>query len=172
MTSLLVPRIFFARSRIKMPKYQNTHTTLHSPSHRMLLSTGPRSLLRGNAVRLVHKNLSRMAASSSSSSSSTPVEDSIRSKLTTSLSPTHLSIHNDSHLHSHHRAMRDSTSQETHFRVNVVSEEFAGQRQPARHRVVYTLLKEELERDGGIHALQLKTKTPTEWKVESAKHGE
>ena len=34
--------------------------------------------------------------------------------------------------------------------------------QPARHRMVYALLKEEMARDGGIHALQLRTRTPAE----------
>jgi stress-induced morphogen len=34
--------------------------------------------------------------------------------------------------------------------------------QPARHRMVYTLLKDELAQEGGIHALQLKTRTPEE----------
>lgn len=34
--------------------------------------------------------------------------------------------------------------------------------QPARHRMVYALLKEEMAREGGLHALQLKTKTPAE----------
>lgn len=34
--------------------------------------------------------------------------------------------------------------------------------QPARHRMVYSLLKDELAREGGIHALQLKTRTPEE----------
>lgn len=32
----------------------------------------------------------------------------------------------------------------------------------ARHKMVYTLLKEEMEKEGGIHALQLKTQTPEE----------
>ncbi|GAB1198587.1 hypothetical protein APSETT444_007913 [Aspergillus pseudonomiae] len=34
--------------------------------------------------------------------------------------------------------------------------------QPARHRMVYALLKEEMDREGGIHALQLRTRTPEE----------
>lgn len=34
--------------------------------------------------------------------------------------------------------------------------------QPARHRMVYALLKDELAQEGGIHALQLKTRTPEE----------
>ncbi|KAK5341145.1 BolA domain UV induced protein Uvi31 [Exophiala xenobiotica] len=34
--------------------------------------------------------------------------------------------------------------------------------QPARHRMVYALLKDEMDQQGGIHALQLRTKTPDE----------
>jgi stress-induced morphogen len=79
-----------------------------------------------------------------------------------SLTPTNLEIHNDSHLHSHHKAMANSTSQETHFRVVITSDAFKGKMQPARHRMVYALLKEEMAKEGGIHALQLKTKTPEE----------
>ena len=34
--------------------------------------------------------------------------------------------------------------------------------QPARHRLVYGLLKEEMAKEGGIHALQLRTRTAEE----------
>lgn len=34
--------------------------------------------------------------------------------------------------------------------------------QLARHRMVNTLMKDELAREGGIHALQLTTRTPQE----------
>lgn len=44
--------------------------------------------------------------------------------------------------------------------------------QPARHRMVYALLKDEMEREGGIHALQLRTKTPAEEERESQKSGQ
>ncbi|MCJ1357027.1 MAG: hypothetical protein MMC33_007023 [Icmadophila ericetorum] len=97
-----------------------------------------------------------------STTSMTPIEDAVRQKLTTSLSPTTLEIHNDSHLHAHHKAMVGNTSRETHFRLVITSDAFKAKMQPARHRIVYALLKEELEREGGIHALQLKTKTPEE----------
>lgn len=96
------------------------------------------------------------------SASQTPIEDAIRSKLTSALHPTALEIDNDSQLHSHHKAMVGNTSKETHFRLTIVSSAFQGKLQPARHRMVYALLKEEMERDGGIHALQLKTRTPEE----------
>ena len=73
-----------------------------------------------------------------------------------------LEVHNDSHMHSHHKAMQGNVSKETHFRLLIVSDAFKAKPQPARHRMVYTLLKEELSAAGGIHALQLKTQTPQE----------
>ncbi|KAK4574334.1 BolA domain UV induced protein Uvi31 [Recurvomyces mirabilis] len=110
--------------------------------------------------------------------SQTPMEDAIRQKVTQAFAPASLEIFNDSHLHSHHKAMQGSTSQETHFRyarphgsqrsyltelrVYVTSDKFEGKRQPARHREVYSLLKDEMAAEGGIHALQLRTKTPQE----------
>ena len=42
----------------------------------------------------------------------------------------------------------------------------------ARHKMVYALLKEELETPGGIHALQLKTQTPEEEEKELARENE
>lgn len=34
--------------------------------------------------------------------------------------------------------------------------------QPARHRMIYALLSDEMAQEGGIHALQLRTLTPEE----------
>ncbi|KAK6003302.1 hypothetical protein QM012_001147 [Aureobasidium pullulans] len=95
-------------------------------------------------------------------SSMTPMEDAIKQKITQELKPTSLEIFNDSHKHAHHKAMAGVTSRETHFRVNIVSNAFKSKMQPARHRMVYTLLKDEMAAEGGIHALQLKTRTPEE----------
>jgi len=94
--------------------------------------------------------------------SQTPMEDAMRLKITEALKPTSLEIHNDSHLHSHHKAMAGSTSQETHFRAVITSDAFVSKTQPARHRMVYGLLKEEMAKEGGIHALQLRTRTVEE----------
>jgi len=58
--------------------------------------------------------------------------------------------------------MQDSTSRETHFRLVITSDAFKSKMQPARHRLVYSLLKEEMAREGGIHALQLRTMTVEE----------
>ena len=65
--------------------------------------------------------------------------------------------------------MADSTSSETHFRLVITSAAFASKMQPARHRMVYALLKDEMARDGGIHALQLRTITPEEEARQSAR---
>lgn len=128
--------------------------------------------------RLLFRKGALIAFRRMASTSTTPMEDAIRlkvrptlqvnmtiadrSQITDALKPTLLEIRNDSHLHSHHKAMQGVTSKETHFAVNIISNEFQSKMQPARHRMVYALLKDELEREGGIHALQLRTKTPAE----------
>jgi len=50
---------------------------------------------------------------------------------------------------------------ETHFRVVLVSEQFAGKRQVGRHQQVYGALSAQLA--GPVHALALHTYTPEEW---------
>jgi stress-induced morphogen len=44
----------------------------------------------------------------------------------------------------------------------ITSSGFNGKTQLARHRLVNTLMKDELAQEGGIHALQLTTRTPEE----------
>ncbi|KAL4736793.1 bola domain protein [Aspergillus similis] len=104
--------------------------------------------------------------------SATPMEDLMREKITAAFSPSTLIIRNDSHLHAHHAPMQGSTSKETHFHVTITSSAFQSKMQPARHRMVYALLKEEMSREGGIHALQLKTKTPEEEQREKERQGQ
>ncbi|EOA81707.1 uncharacterized protein SETTUDRAFT_24094 [Exserohilum turcica Et28A] len=94
--------------------------------------------------------------------SMTPMEDALRTKITEALKPASLEIFNDSHKHAHHKAMQGVTSRETHFRVYITSSAFQGKMQLARHRMVNSLMKDELAKEGGIHALQLTTRTPEE----------
>jgi len=54
----------------------------------------------------------------------------------------------------------------------ITSEAFASKPLLARQRMVNTLLKEELAKEGGIHALQLKTRTPEEEEKLKAKEAE
>ncbi|GAW25455.1 hypothetical protein SAMD00023353_0700570 [Rosellinia necatrix] len=101
--------------------------------------------------------------------SETPMEDAIRNKVTEALNPSRLEIHNDSHKHAHHKPMQGSVSRETHFRVVITSDVFRAKMQPARHRLVYGLLRDEMAAEGGIHALQLRTMTPEEEERQKAK---
>ncbi|KAH9832199.1 bola-like protein-domain-containing protein [Rhodofomes roseus] len=97
-----------------------------------------------------------------------PVARSIRTKLSSALQPSELTITNDSWQHRHHAAMRaqGGGSGETHFSVQVVSEQFRGKTTMQRHRLIYSTLSEELSQ--GLHALSLKTKTPEEVQSQSA----
>jgi BolA protein len=98
------------------------------------------------------------------SSTNGPIARRIREKVTNALEPRELQIWNDSHKHSHHQAMRGADNvTESHFRLLIVSDKFSGKTQPARHRMVYGLLDEELKQQNGVHALQLQTKTLQEW---------
>lgn len=44
----------------------------------------------------------------------------------------------------------------------ITSDAFSSKMQPARHRMVYALLRDEMAQEDGIHALQLRTLTPAE----------
>ncbi|KAI1432178.1 bola protein [Xylaria sp. CBS 124048] len=104
----------------------------------------------------------RRLLSAGTMASETPMEDTIRAKITEALQPTRLEIFNDSHKHAHHKPMQGSMSRETHFRLVIASEFFRSKMQPARHRLVYGLLRDEMAAEGGVHALQLRTMTPEE----------
>lgn len=54
-------------------------------------------------------------------------------------------------------------------RLVITSEAFRSKMKPARHRMIYALLRDEMARDNGIHALQLRTLTPEEEEREKKK---
>ena len=82
-------------------------------------------------------------------------KDSIESTLRQALSPLHLEVLDESHMHN------VPEGAESHFRLTVVSEGFEGAKLLARHRQVNNLLAAEFDR--GLHALALHTWTPEEW---------
>jgi BolA protein len=84
------------------------------------------------------------------------VEDQIREKLTRAFAPVSLDVVNESHHHAGH-ASSPGTG-ESHFRIKVVSEAFAGKSRLERHRMVNAVLAEELS--GKIHALAVTALTP------------
>ena len=86
------------------------------------------------------------------------LETSMREKLISAFKPSHLDVVNESHLHAGHH--HSPNSGESHFRVLIVSEAFAGKSRVERHRLVNDLLTSELQ--GGVHALAIKACAPGE----------
>ena len=92
-----------------------------------------------------------------------PIATIIREKLSTALSPTQLTIEDDSWRHAghHHEGGMDARpGGESHFNVTIVSAAFEGQGRLARQRTVNGLLATELA--GPVHALSIKAQTPDE----------
>jgi len=80
----------------------------------------------------------------------------IEAALDAALSPEHLAVRDDSHLHAGHAGAREGR----HFGVHIVSGRFQGLNRVARHRLVYDALGALMGR--GIHALAIDARTPGE----------
>ena len=87
--------------------------------------------------------------------SATPIQDTIEQKLNQQFSPSFLEVLNESANHS------VPPGSESHFKVTIVCEQFAGKRLLQRHRAVNQCLAEQLAND--IHALAIHTYTEQEW---------
>ncbi|MFT9258681.1 MAG: BolA family protein, partial [Acetobacter sp.] len=78
----------------------------------------------------------------------------VRQTLETRFTPVRLDIQDESSRHAHHVAMTrgpEAGATETHFRVYMVSEAFAGVNRVTRSRMVHDLLDSEFA--SGLHAL-------------------
>ena len=84
------------------------------------------------------------------------IQSDIEFKLAEGLKPLHLEVVNES---SNHNVPAGS---ESHFKVVVVSNDFAGQMLIKRHRMINELLADVLKNK--IHALALHTYTEDDWK--------
>ena len=84
------------------------------------------------------------------------VQQDIEDRLSSDFAPVYLEVDNESHQHS------VPANSETHFRVVVVTESFAGCSRVARHQQVYRALEAQLQ--GPVHALALHTYSPEEWR--------
>jgi BolA protein len=86
------------------------------------------------------------------------VKDRISSTLQQALDPIALEVIDESQRHAGHAGSR--AGGETHFHIKVVSKAFAGKSRLDRHRLINSLLAEEL-RDR-VHALAITAKAPGE----------
>lgn len=94
------------------------------------------------------------------------IEETLTQLLISELAPTKLEVENESAKHAGHAgAVEAGGGSETHFRILVVSDAFAGQNRVARHRAVNMLAKPLF--DEGLHAMALQTYTPEEWELRS-----
>ena len=83
------------------------------------------------------------------------VQERIEDKLAAVFAPEHLEVVNESGSHN------VPPGSQTHFKVVIVSERFAGERLLGRHRAVNGALADELA--GPVHALAVHTYTAVEW---------
>ena len=83
-------------------------------------------------------------------------KDLILQKISAALQCEHLELINESHMHA-------GPKTESHFKLIIVSTEFANQAKIKRHQLIYRILSDELA--NSIHALSLHLYTPDEWLV-------
>ena len=83
------------------------------------------------------------------------IQDQVEQRLTEHFSPFFAEIVNESHMHS------VPPGSESHFKVTLVSDVFAGLRLVKRHQEVYRILQSLM--GSPIHALALHTYTESEW---------
>ena len=83
------------------------------------------------------------------------VQADIEQKIAETLTPAHLEVINESHMHN------VPPGSESHFKVVIVSDAFDGVSRVRRHQQVNGILAKELKED--IHALSMQTMTPEEW---------
>lgn len=90
-----------------------------------------------------------------------PIEQQIgqtlEQKVRAALQPSHLELHNESHLHA-------GPATDSHFKLIAVSDVFTGLSKVKRHQLLYRLLCAELA--GPVHALALHLYTPEEWETQ------
>jgi BolA protein len=82
----------------------------------------------------------------------------IRQRLEQALRPSRLDIVDESRLHAGHS--EQARAGESHFRVLVISPEFAGKSRLARHRLINELLADQLATK--VHALAIHAYAPGE----------
>lgn len=86
------------------------------------------------------------------------MQERLQDKLTKAFAPDQLEVIDESEQHRGHGGWREGG--ETHFRVRMVSSEFAGQGRVARQRAVNKCLAEELATT--VHALAMDLRAPGE----------
>ena len=85
-----------------------------------------------------------------------PRADEICARLVAAFKPTTLEVIDESHKHQGHAGARDGRG---HFRVTIVSSDFAGRTAIERHRMVFKVLEDLMKTD--IHAMSIQASATT-----------
>lgn len=88
-------------------------------------------------------------------------EEYIQDKITQTMECSFIEVVDQSAAHKGHSGYREGGG--SHFHVLVVSEAFEGLSKVKRHQKIYAALQEEMKQQ--IHALALKTMTPSEYQA-------
>ena len=104
-------------------------------------------------------SLSASPTSSTATATGGKIAQSIHMKLNM-LKPVLLEVIDESAKHAGHAGVAGVTGGETHFNVKVVASCFEGLSLVQRHKMIYTLLAQEMS--NGVHALSISAKTPNE----------
>jgi BolA family transcriptional regulator, general stress-responsive regulator len=86
------------------------------------------------------------------------VRDTITRKLNDAFAPESIDVVDESSLHEGHAGHRPGG--QSHFRIYIVSQAFAGKSRIDRHRMINTVLADDLA--GGVHALAIHAAAPGE----------
>jgi len=87
-----------------------------------------------------------------------PVEKTLHEKLEKALKIDQLEIINNSKNHRGHAG--NPGGGETHFKITIISDDFKGKTRLERHRMIFSILEEELKNP--VHALSLYLCDPSE----------
>ncbi len=90
------------------------------------------------------------------------MRETMEAKLSSAFAPQFLRVVDESDKHAGHLGHDGDAGHggETHFRVQIVSDRFAGKSRLERHRAVNQLLADEFT--AGVHALAMEIKAPGE----------
>lgn len=83
------------------------------------------------------------------------IENEIRETIQRAFNVHHIELENESYMHS-------GDAEESHFKLTLVSNAFAGKRPVQRHQLVYGALTDQMKK---IHALALHLYTDEEWEA-------
>ena len=86
------------------------------------------------------------------------VRDTITRKLNDAFAPESVDVVDESNLHEGHAGHRPGG--QSHFRIYIVSQAFAGKSRIDRHRMINAVLADDLA--GGVHALAIHAAAPGE----------